>query len=76
MKNANPILLVCLVGFLMGGLAATGIAVFADDNPATESLPRLLPYHGLLEIDGLPADGVFSMRFSLYDGSGSRTWQE
>ena len=44
----------------------------ADGDATTDSVPRMLPYQGVLEIDGRPVDAngdrALSVVFELYDG--------
>jgi hypothetical protein len=50
------------------GLAQTEIAR-ADGNPATDNVPALFAYSGVLEHDGRPVTGLtMTMDFKLYDG--------
>jgi hypothetical protein len=53
-------------------LLAVPVALQADQDPATDDVPRVLPYQGYLDQDGEPlsatgADAIH-IRFSLYDG--------
>jgi hypothetical protein len=49
-----------------------------DDDPATDSLPRVVPYEGVLDLDGLPHTGFLDMRFSFFDApsGGAPVWTE
>lgn len=49
-----------------------------DDDPATDSLPRVVPYEGVLDLDGLPHTGFLDMRFSFFDApsGGEPVWIE
>lgn len=54
---------------LAAGLALSiGGAVWAvaDGNPATDQVPRVVPYDGVLEQDGTAVHGAAAMRFSLH----------
>ncbi len=52
-------------------LALPGSAL-ADGDPATDSVPRILPYQGRLAVDGAPVDATgedaLHLLFALYDG--------
>ncbi len=56
---------------LLLALCAAGLA-HADGDPSTDDVPRLLPYQGVLELDGAPVeaagDAALHLLFSLYDG--------
>ena len=45
----------------------------ADGDPTTDTVPRLLPYQGLLELDGRPVDATgdraLHLMFALYDAA-------
>jgi hypothetical protein len=49
-----------------------------DDDPSTDSLPRVVPYEGVLDLDGLPHTGFLDMRFSFFDtpSGGAPAWTE
>lgn len=49
-----------------------------DDNPATEDIPRVVPYDGLLNLDGVGLTGTVDMVFTLYDAAsgGNTVWTE
>lgn len=64
------------VGCVIGALATTTFAVFADGDPTTDSVPRAMPYQGILEFNGQPvnafgADAIW-IEFALYDGEDSQ----
>ncbi len=64
------VLLVCF--------APTMVLAQVDGDPATEEVPRVVPYDGVINLDGQPFDGLMDMRFSLYaapDG-GEAVWAE
>lgn len=62
-----------------GGLAV-GISVtsHADGDPATDGVPRVIPYQGVLELDGAPYNGDVEIIFTLHPASsGAATlWTE
>jgi len=37
-----------------------------DSNPGTESVPRALPYEGVLAVDGVPLNGTLAVTFRLW----------
>ncbi|MEL6181763.1 MAG: hypothetical protein AAFS10_22580 [Myxococcota bacterium] len=47
-------------------------SALADGDPATDNVPRLIPYQGTLESDGQPVHAVgpnaLDIRFALFDG--------
>ena len=49
-----------------------------DDDPATDSLPRVVPYEGVLDLDGAPFSGFMDMRFTFFDApsAGNAVWTE
>lgn len=48
-------------------MAITGsVWAVADGNPATDQVPRVVPYDGVLEFDGAAVHGATSMRFALH----------
>jgi hypothetical protein len=49
-----------------------------DGNPATDDLPRVIPYEGVIDLDGSPFTGSLDMRFTLYDAptGGNAVWTE
>lgn len=49
-----------------------------DDDPATDSLPRVVPYEGVLDLDGAPYTGFMDMRFTFFDApsGGNAVWSE
>ncbi|MEO1268261.1 MAG: hypothetical protein AAFX99_09190 [Myxococcota bacterium] len=61
-----------LAGVLLGVALSVGLSVWADGNPATDSVPRHFPYQGVLELDGQPVNAsgreAIAVRFALYDG--------
>jgi len=42
-------------------------SVFADGNPATDAVAKLIPYSGILERNGVAVTGVIEMTFKIYD---------
>jgi hypothetical protein len=49
-----------------------------DSNEGTESLPRVVPYEGVLDVDGAPYTGFLDFKFTLYDAptGGNAVWTE
>ncbi|MEL6181085.1 MAG: hypothetical protein AAFS10_19160, partial [Myxococcota bacterium] len=52
--------------------------VLADGNPATDDVPRKIPYEGIMELDGQPLnalnDDAIRVRFELFDGENADTF--
>jgi len=72
--RADTLAVLCGCLFTLAGPAVAQV----DGDPATEDLPRVVPYDGVLNLDGAPYDGQADMRFSLYaapDG-GEPLWSE
>ena len=42
------------------------LAAAPDSNPATDTLPRGLPYEGHLAVDGVPLNGTVAVTFALF----------
>lgn len=58
-------------------LTSLGVArAQADGDPATQSVPRLIPYEGYLELNGAPYNGNVEMVFTLYDAAEAELWTE
>ena len=62
----------CIALFTLGLWAAPNLA-HADGDPATDAVPRLLPYQGQLELDGQPVNATganaLHIGFLLFDGA-------
>ncbi|MEL6180292.1 MAG: hypothetical protein AAFS10_15125, partial [Myxococcota bacterium] len=69
-------LLLVGMGAVFGVLSTLAIAVLADGDPATDSVPRMFPYQGILESDGQPitatGDDAIAMQLALYYGEGAQ----
>ena len=65
--------LILVVGLALGAVTTLGATVFADGDPTTDDVPRMLPYQGTLEINGQPVHATgtsaLAMRFDLYDSA-------
>ncbi len=63
-------------------LALLGVPALAlaqvDGNPATDDVPRVVPYDGVLNLDGVTFDGQVDIRFSLFaaPAGGLPVWSE
>ena len=72
MNNKKLSWFFCLAGLLAGVILTASFGAFADGDPATDDVPRTLPYQGVLELDGAPvnAEGLNALHilFELYDG--------
>ena len=66
-----------LAGALLGVSATVGLTVFADGDPTTDAVPRMLPYQGVLELNGQPVnasgDQALAVRFDFFDGPDAQT---
>ena len=55
---------------LCAALLLSPAAAYADGDPTTDAVPRLLPYQGMLELDGRPVhatgDAALHLLFALY----------
>ena len=55
---------------LLAALLITPAAAYADGDPTTDAVPRMLPYQGMLELDGRPVhatgDAALHLLFALY----------
>ena len=51
---------------LLGPGAELALAGEPDNNPATDTLPRGLPYEGHLAVDGVPLNGAVAVTFALW----------
>lgn len=53
-------------------LCALPYAAQADGDPTTDNVPRILPYQGILELDGQPVnatgDNALHLGFQIFDG--------
>ena len=62
-----------LAASFAGGAFATVLQAFADGDPSTDAVPRIVPYQGVLELNGQPVNAVgeqaVSIRFELFDGA-------
>ncbi len=49
-----------------------------DNDPATESVPRVVPYDGVLDLDGASYNGTIDIVFTLYNAAdgGEAVWTE
>ncbi len=63
---------------LLSAVLLSGRAAHADGDPTTDTVPRVIPYQGVLEIDGGAYNGEVPMTFSLYRAAtgGSAVWTE
>jgi len=67
MKHPNLRLAALLLGIsLTAGLLSHGLSALAIGT--SETIPREIPYHGVLYEDGDPVNGKLTMTFSVFDG--------
>ncbi|MBT9558770.1 MAG: hypothetical protein IV100_22250, partial [Myxococcales bacterium] len=77
MKRQLSLVIACALSASLGALVTSTSPVFADGNPATDTVPRYVPYKGTLEKDGVGYSGTVGMTFKLYDGtSTTAAWTE
>lgn len=57
-------------------LGAGSPALAGEPVAAPMQVPLILPYDGLLDLDGAPSEGPLDVRFTLYDAAGQVLWQE
>ena len=66
MNRFPGFLTVACVLTLLGPGAELALAGEPDNNPATDTLPRGLPYEGHLAVDGVPLNGAVAVTFALW----------
>ena len=71
-----PILVSSLGSAVVAALLVTTLSASADRSPATDGVPRLIPYRGTLEQDGQPYDGGISMVFRIHDETDTLVFEE
>ena len=77
MKDTARMLAAGTLGSLVAIALLWGVWAMADGDPATDTVPRYVPYQGTLEKDGVGVTGSLPMRFSLYDGDAEEPcWTE
>jgi len=78
MKDRFKTLAIVLGSSLTTAILVGGFTALADSNPATDQVPRLIPYQGTLEKDGVAVTGQVPMTFSIFDGASatSAAWTE
>jgi hypothetical protein len=66
-----------LTGATILGAAMVVSAVILKAQSGGNGAAAAIPYHGYLELAGVPVDGLRHVTFTLYDGSGNATgWSE
>lgn len=78
-SKRNSLLASTVSGFVGAGLfylLFAGVGALADGDPTTDAVPRVLPYEGYVELDGVGFSGDLDIRFSLYDESEALLWRE
>ncbi len=62
-----------LASSLLTGALVVAVTAVADGDPSTDQVPRIIPYNGMLELDGVPVnlvgDAAPFLRFELTDGA-------
>ena len=67
MKNRFKTLAIVFGCSLCTAMLVGGLTALADSNPATDQVPRLIPYQGTLEKDGVAVTGQVPLTFSIFD---------
>ncbi|MEL6180887.1 MAG: hypothetical protein AAFS10_18145, partial [Myxococcota bacterium] len=71
-QNPSAVLFTLIIGALLGAFLTTVWSAFADGDPATDNVPRMLPYQGVLELNGEPVhaagEDALWIQFAIYDG--------
>ncbi len=77
-RNTLVLVVTWLASACFTTLLIFSLRAFADGNPATDTVPRLVPYQGTLEKDGNAFNGQIDMVFRIYDGAAATTaaWEE
>jgi hypothetical protein len=78
MSDSKKTFLAALAGGFVAMVFASGMTAWADGNPGTDGVPRVIPYQGTLEKDGAGVTGQVQMTFRIFDGAGASTaaWTE
>ncbi|MBM4372322.1 MAG: hypothetical protein FJ098_11750, partial [Deltaproteobacteria bacterium] len=78
MKDIVRLSLAGFAGALFALTLAFGLRALADGDPATDQVPRYIPYQGTLEKDGVGMSATVTLTFQLYDGADAATpvWTE
>ncbi len=65
---AERLLLAAVLAAGIAGGIAVGVSVVAvaDGDSTTDTVPRVIPYQGVLEIDGGGYNGEVPMTFAIY----------
>lgn len=66
-----------LAGLALGVVSSVALSALADGDPTTDDVPRMFPYQGVLESDGVPVNATgeraLLIRFALFDGPDAET---
>lgn len=75
---SSPLLARALAGVVALAAISAGAPTpaRADGDATTESVPRVIPYHGYLERHGAALSGTVALRFTVYDSDGAAAWSE
>ncbi len=78
MRQNYSALSMAILSSVITAVLISSVFAIADGNPATNDVPKLIPYRGTLEKDGVPFHGSIDMTFKLYDGADATepVWQE
>jgi len=76
-KRIRTAMIICLIALVPAFVAFAAGKYYAVDT--TSNVPKIIPYDGTLEKDGLPAkDASYNMLFEFYDNgsAGTKLWDE
>ena len=76
--DASKISFMC-IGVLLGGVLFSVVNVMADLNPAVQGVPQVIPYQGVLELNGQPVnrmgDQGMWIEFQIHDTINTPTYR-
>jgi hypothetical protein len=52
---------------MIGGAVFSALGVMANLNPSVQGIPQVIPYQGVLELNGTPLNRTLTIEFQLYD---------
>ena len=67
-----------VIAALLGAVLVWAVQARAIDETGPLAGPYVIPYHGALELDGIPVTGQVSFRFTLFDqqSGGAQVWTD
>ncbi len=75
-ERRKDTVLTAIVSTTLTALLILGVTALADQDSATDGVPRLIPYRGTLEQDGQPYDGGITMVFRIHDEADALVFEE